>query len=54
MADNIKKLEQEFNAATLEARTTFDKLQKWQDLPADYIAKNKETYDAVQQAYNAA
>lgn len=54
MADKIKKLEQEFNAASLEARTTFDKLKKWDTLPADYISKNKEKYDEIQQAYKAA
>lgn len=54
MADKIKKLEQEFNAASLEARTTFDKLKKWDTLPADYINKNKEKYDEIQQAYKVA
>ena len=54
MADNIKKLEQEFNAATLEARTTFDKLKKWDTLPVDYIKKNQDKYDEIQQAYKDA
>jgi hypothetical protein len=54
MADNIKKLEQEFNAASLEARTTFDKLKKWETLPVDYIKKNQDKYDEIQQAYKDA
>ena len=54
MADNIKKLEQEFNAATLEARNTFDKLKKWDTLPVDYIKKNQDKYDEIQQAYKNA
>jgi hypothetical protein len=54
MADKIKKLEQEFNAASLAARNAFDKLQKWDTLPADYIAKNKDKYDEIQQSYKDA
>jgi hypothetical protein len=54
MADKLLKLEQEFNAATIQARNTFDKLQKWNTFP-DYLIKQRQAeYDEVQQAYKDA
>ena len=54
MAKTIKEIEQEFNAASLETRNTFEKLKKWDTLPTDYIKKNQDKYDEIQAEYKAA
>lgn len=54
MASKIEQIQQRYNAATLETRNTFDKLQKWNTFPSEILQKRADEYAAVQEAYKVA
>jgi hypothetical protein len=53
MARTVEQIQQEFDAATLETRNTYDKLKNMRSSKT-FIEKNRAKYEAAQEKYQAA